>query len=954
MTEIAINSYDPRLSNRDVASERALLSESGIFDPLGYVARAGEETRSDPIGHYLETGWRFSLEPNDSFPGTFLLPYFAAMGAYGPPAITWLTLRSAGWPMYGTRGEIEYRAHRVRNSGLFSDSYYVAHLRPGAKGLDPAVHYVTVGEQLGLAPSPEFDPAYYHERNPDVAAGRVNRLLHFIDFGRGEGRLPTPANVRRLGRAKFDPARENLIVVVHDATRTGAPILGWNIGRFFARRYNVFTIRLGEGELESHYLDISVEVYGPFLGCRRNPVDLEHSLKSFLRERKYAFAIVNSCESRLTIEPLIRHFVPTLILIHEFASCVKPASSFSSALDWSTEVVFSAPIVAKAAEEAHPNLVARKIRILPQGVTELPPGEFDNPNEEPASQTLARLAAKREKDGIFIVLSVGLVQVRKGVDLFLSAASAIARRHPQRPIHFLWVGDGYRPEKDMNYCVYLKEQIDRSGLSEDVTFLGVVSNVEPAYRIADAFFLSSRLDPLPNSAIDAAITGTPVVCFRDASGIADLLLDHPDTALGVVDYLDSDAAAQVILDLATDRELYSRVSRFTLELARAVFDLEGYFAKLEVLGKSASSRMRQRAADLATLAQHPAFDQEMFLGSVQTVEPRETTIHRYLALWSARGCEAPVKHDPYLRRPAPGFNPRIYAAAHHECLPYKADPFADFVRRGEPSGPWQMTVLRPGDGFESIAEVKRPIALHAHFFNPELCPDFIAHLAPNRSDCDLLITTNEGAKANWLTQYLSGYTRGKVVVRVVPNRGRDLGPLLTEFAAELDDYEVVGHVHSKCSKWADGKPAENDWGEAWREFLWQNLLGGLYPMIDRIVAAFGHHERLGLVFPSDPHLVGWDDNRDCAAKLAPRLGWNGPLPEHFDFPLGDMFWVRRAALRPFLDLRLTWDQYPEEPLPYDGTLLRSLERLSPFACQAAGFDFAVTHVPGVTWSSAEL
>src|SRR5664279_6549503 len=79
MTEIVINSYIQRLNNLDVAWGRALLSESGIFDQLGYVARAGEETRSDPIGHYLETGWRFGLEPNDSFPGTFLLPYFACL-----------------------------------------------------------------------------------------------------------------------------------------------------------------------------------------------------------------------------------------------------------------------------------------------------------------------------------------------------------------------------------------------------------------------------------------------------------------------------------------------------------------------------------------------------------------------------------------------------------------------------------------------------------------------------------------------------------------------------------------------------------------------------------------------------------------------------------------------------------------------------------------------------------
>lgn len=955
MTEIAINNYDQRLNNRDVAWGRALLFDSGIFDQLGYVVRAGEETRADPIGHYLDTGWRFGLEPNDSFPGTFLLPYFAAIGAYGPPAITWLILRSAGWPMYTSRGEIEYRAHRIRHSGLFSDSYYSRHLPPGAQDLDPAVHYVSVGERMGLAPSTDFDPRYYLDRNPDVAATGINCLLHFIDRGRAEGRMPKPADALRLGRAKFDPSRENLILVVHDASRTGAPILGWNMARFFARSYNIFTVRLGEGELESHYLDISVEVYGPFLEDRRNPVDLEHSLTSFLRERKYAFAIVNSSESRLAVEPLIRHFVPTLFLLHEFASCISPVFSFISALDWSTEVVFSAPMVANATEEVHPNLAAREIHILPQGVTELPPGKIDNPNEESASKTLARLAAEREKDGTFIVLGVGFVQVRKGVDLFLSAAAAIARRHPQRSIHFLWVGDGYRPKDDLDYSVYLKEQLDRSGLSEHVTFLGVVSNVEPAYRIADAYFLSSRLDPLPNSAIDAAVAGIPVVCFRDASGIADLLLAESDTAVAVVDHLDSDAAAQVIFDLATNPELYARVSRSTRELARHAFDLEAYCKKLEALGRDASVHMKQRAADLATLAEHPAFDQDMFLGTAKTVETRENTIHRYLALWSARGWTQLIKHDPYLRRPCPGFNPRIYAAAYRDRLKGSVDPLADFVRRGEPSGPWMTTVLRPDDMLDgSPPSRKLHIAIHAHIFYPELCADFLLHLAPNQTPCDLLISTNDSAKAERIRQQLHGYARGSVTIRVVPNRGRDLAPLLTEFATELDRYDVIGHIHSKRSKWVDGMPADIKWGDRWREFLWQNLLGGLHPMMDRIVAAFEHHDSLGLVFPSDPHLGRWDDNRECAAHLAPQMGWTDALPEHFDFPLGNMFWVRRAALQPFLNLRLTWDQYPAEPLPYDGTLLHALERLTPLACRAAGFCHAVTHVPGVTWSPAEL
>ena len=53
----------------------------------------------------------------------------------------------------------------------------------------------------------------------------------------------------------------------------------------------------------------------------------------------------------------------------------------------------------------------------------------------------------------------------------------------------------------------------------------------PAYRAlierSDLFVVSSRLDPLPNVAIDAMQASTPVLCFDNACGIAGLLKEHP-------------------------------------------------------------------------------------------------------------------------------------------------------------------------------------------------------------------------------------------------------------------------------------------------------------------------------------------------------------------------------------------------------------------------------------------
>jgi lipopolysaccharide biosynthesis protein len=360
--------------------------------------------------------------------------------------------------------------------------------------------------------------------------------------------------------------------------------------------------------------------------------------------------------------------------------------------------------------------------------------------------------------------------------------------------------------------------------------------------------------------------------------------------------------------------------------------------------------MSQRLVDAKTLINDPTFDQEMFLGTSRSVETRDVTIARYLTIASARGWDTLPDLDHRFRRPAPGFNPRVYAAANASRLVGGVDPLADFVRRGRPVGTWQAAVLRPEDPDDEVTPIGRlKVALHAHFFYPELCSEFLFHLATNQTRCDLMISTDNSIKAGQLRRVLRSYTNGQVEIRVVPNRGRDLGPLLSEFAEDLADYDLIGHVHAKRSPYVGDPASDQDWGDTWREFLWQNLLGGLHPMMDRIVAAFEHREGLGLVFPSDPNLIGWGDNRVQAAEIARSMGWTGQLSDHFDFPLGTMFWMRLNALRPLVDLRLGWNDYSEEPLAYDGTLLHALERLPTIACQLAGFTYAVTHVRGVSW-----
>ncbi|WP_428391959.1 rhamnan synthesis F family protein [Lichenicoccus sp.] len=292
-----------------------------------------------------------------------------------------------------------------------------------------------------------------------------------------------------------------------------------------------------------------------------------------------------------------------------------------------------------------------------------------------------------------------------------------------------------------------------------------------------------------------------------------------------------------------------------------------------------------------------------------------------------------------VRRPTEGFHPMIYA---EDCVDYDEglgeDPLAHYIRSGSPQGRWTHPVMRLRSRQDPPKPSALRILLHCHFFYPELLPDFLRRTRRNSTTFDLIITTTNQRDA----RLLALDAPENCEIRVVPNRGRDIGAMITGLGAStLESYDIIGHIHSKKSPQYDAS-----FGERWRNFLWEQLLGGEYPVVDHVMEAFEDDKQLGLVFAEDPHLNDWDHNNDVVHDLAPRMGLPKALPQHFDFPIGNMFWCRAAALHPLLRLDLTWDSYPTEPLPVDGTIIHTIERLLPFLAASRGLSYATTYVDG--------
>ncbi len=510
----------------------------------------------------------------------------------------------------------------------------------------------------------------------------------------------------------------------------------------------------------------------------------------------------------------------------------------------------------------------------------------------------------------------------------------------------------------------LDEQYQRSALGNKLHFFPAVDDLEPVYARADALFLSSRLDPLPNVMIDAALRGIPVVCFDQASGAAELLCADPATACLVVPHLDSGAAADTIAVLARDDGLYESCSRAIRELAQRTFDMTTYARALHAIGLDAARKFENKESDARQLDEADAFSDSIYFGAASVLPSGSTAAATYVA--NSRHINfalAPV-FGAILRRPRVGFHPFIYGSEAPDFPDDGSrDPLAHFIERGMPDGRWAHRVIRPdliatsddaagseglpsgrAENSGSVGPLPSTVALHGHFHYAENIEDFLSALGANHLRADLFLTTTSDETAAILRSATANYAGGNVIVEVGPNVGRDIFAFLRVLREHVrGNYELVGHIHGKRS--VHTLDFDPEFGDRWRHSLWEHLLGPSYRTADMIVDAMRQDETLGLVFPENGFLVGWEKNNSSAAALARRIGLQKDLPPHIEFPAGTMFWARTEALDLLVRAELREDEMPAEPIPIDGTLLHALERLLPLVCEEAGYGYATTYIP---------
>jgi hypothetical protein len=225
-----------------------------------------------------------------------------------------------------------------------------------------------------------------------------------------------------------------------------------------------------------------------------------------------------------------------------------------------------------------------------------------------------------------------------------------------------------------------------------------------------------------------------------------------------------------------------------------------------------------------------------------------------------------------------------------------------------------------------------------HLFYEDLWPEMAAYLGRIPSLERLYVSIQEGASRDLEGRIAAAFPN--VLVRRVPNRGRDVLPFLQWLeAAAHEGIELVCKVHTKRSPHVPT-------GEAWRRDMLDKLLGSAQAIGD-IVSSFHAHPSLGIVGPAGhvvPSSFFWERNAARVEELSLRMGFD-VRGVAFSYVAGSMFWARVAALMPLARIRLHDEDFEVETGLVDGTLAHAIERCFPIAARIGGYRVAETEIP---------
>jgi glycosyltransferase involved in cell wall biosynthesis len=344
------------------------------------------------------------------------------------------------------------------------------------------------------------------------------------------------------------PSTNTILVVSHDATRTGAPRVAVEILRSLgsADTEVVSVLRAGGPMADEFALNADRSITEAFPRVRavlRRKPWLQGLLNRWdelvaarvLRRNKPAAVFLNTVKSANYLNPALRLGIPTVLYVHETG-------------EWAWDVLARHPIgdrwdqvrlvaCSTACREEFAEVIGVDIETIE--VVHAPVDVADVQRRAGRRAGRGPVTPPNATDAGLLVGACGTVEERKGTDLWLHVAQKVRAERRDLDVRFQWIG--------RQKGTWSQELTEELGLTGTVDFTGAINDPAPLVARLDVFTLPSRRDPFPLVVLEAMAMARPVVAF-DVGGIAEQLGD-----VGmVVPAEDVDMMAKAVIGLLDD------------------------------------------------------------------------------------------------------------------------------------------------------------------------------------------------------------------------------------------------------------------------------------------------------------------------------------------------------------------------------------------------------------------
>ncbi|HEV7759958.1 MAG TPA: glycosyltransferase family 4 protein [Acidimicrobiales bacterium] len=353
-----------------------------------------------------------------------------------------------------------------------------------------------------------------------------------------------------------------MLVVSHEARRTGAPKVAIEIQRSLhgGDATEVVSLLRGGGALAGEFAATSDRLRREPLSrvravlrrprrLRRRVDQLDELIAwSMLKRSRPTVVYLNTVKSACYVRPALRLGIPTILHVHELGVLASSTLRRYEVGDrWKDVRLVACSTAARdgLAEQVH--VAAGDIVVV----------------HSPVDATdVERRGHHEDTDGALplIVGACGVVNERKGADLWVEVAQAVRTKRPDLAVRFQWVG---RQPGEWPLDIARDLAVD-----DIIDWAGETGEPYPLIGAMDVFTLPSREDPFPLVVLEAMALARPVVAF-DVGGVQEQLGDTGR----VVAAEDVEAMADAVVALLDDEAERARLGAQAAERVRSLYDI---------------------------------------------------------------------------------------------------------------------------------------------------------------------------------------------------------------------------------------------------------------------------------------------------------------------------------------------------------------------------------------------